>query len=205
ASGEALGRKEDAMARTSFRDRLAARRGLSADEGQWYVVHTYSGHEAKVKKNLESRIETMDMQDKIFEVIVPTEEEIEIKNGQRRTVNRKVYPGYVLVKMRMDDDSWYVVRNTPGVTSFVGMGTKPTALGENEVSAIKKQMEAEAPRVKLSLAVGDSVRIVDGPFQDFEGKIDEVNQEKGRVKVLVSFFGRETAVELDFLQVDRNL
>jgi transcriptional antiterminator NusG len=193
------------MARTSFRDRLAARRGLSADEGQWYVVHTYSGHEAKVKKNLESRIETMDMQDKIFEVIVPTEEEIEIKNGQRRTVNKKVYPGYVLVKMKMDDDSWYVVRNTPGVTSFVGMGTKPTPLGENEVSTIKKQMEAEAPRVKLSLAVGDSVRIVDGPFQDFEGKIDEVNQEKGRVKVLVSFFGRETAVELDFLQVDRNL
>jgi transcriptional antiterminator NusG len=193
------------MARTSFRDRLAARRGITSDEGQWYVVHTYSGHEAKVKKNLESRIETMDMQDKIFEVIVPTEEEIEIKNGQRRTVNRKVYPGYVLVKMKMDDDSWYVVRNTPGVTSFVGMGTKPTALGENEVSAIKKQMEAEAPRVKLSLAVGDSVRIVDGPFQDFEGKIDEVNQEKGRVKVLVSFFGRETAVELDFLQVDRNL
>jgi transcriptional antiterminator NusG len=193
------------MARTSFRDRLAARRGLSSDEGQWYVVHTYSGHEAKVKKNLESRIETMDMQDKIFEVIVPTEEEIEIKNGQRRTVNKKVYPGYVLVKMKMDDDSWYVVRNTPGVTSFVGMGTKPTPLGENEVSTIKKQMEAEAPRVKLSLAVGDSVRIVDGPFQDFEGKIDEVNQEKGRVKVLVSFFGRETAVELDFLQVDRNL
>ena len=193
------------MARTSFRDRLAARRGISLDEGQWYVVHTYSGHEAKVKKNLESRIETMDMQDKIFEVIVPTEEEIEIKNGQRRTVNKKVYPGYVLVKMKMDDDSWYVVRNTPGVTSFVGMGTKPTPLGENEVSTIKKQMEAEAPRVKLSLAVWDSVRIVDGPFQDFEGKIDEVNQEKGRVKVLVSFFGRETAVELDFLQVDRNL
>ena len=189
----------------SLRTRLAERHGATEEEGQWYVVHTYSGHEAKVKKNLESRIETMDMQDKIFEVIVPTEEEIEIKNGQRRTVNRKVYPGYVLVKMKMDDDSWYVVRNTPGVTSFVGMGTKPTALGENEVSAIKKQMEAEAPRVKLSLAVGDSVRIVDGPFQDFEGKIDEVNQEKGRVKVLVSFFGRETAVELDFLQVDRNL
>ncbi len=193
------------MTHTSFRDRLAARRGLTSDEGQWYVVHTYSGHEAKVKKNLESRIETMDMSEKIFEVIVPTEEEIEIHNGQRRTVNKKVYPGYVLVKMKMDDDSWYVVRNTPGVTSFVGMGTKPTPLREDEVSAIKQQMTAEAPRVKLSLAVGDSVRIVDGPFQDFEGKIDEVNQEKGRVKVLVSFFGRETAVELDFLQVDRNL
>ncbi len=189
----------------SLRARLAERHGVSLEEGQWYVVHTYSGHEAKVKKNLESRIETMDMSEKIFEVIVPTEEEIEIHNGQRRTVNKKVYPGYVLVKMRMDDDSWYVVRNTPGVTSFVGMGTKPTPLRDDEVITIKQQMTAEAPRVKLSLAVGDSVRIVDGPFQDFEGKIDEVNQEKGRVKVLVSFFGRETAVELDFLQVDRNI
>ena len=177
----------------------------ASDNARWYIIHTYSGHEAKVKKNLESRIETMDMSEKIFEVIVPTEEEIEIKNGQRRTVNKKVYPGYVLVKMQMDDDSWYVVRNTPGVTSFVGMGTKPTPLGDNEVFAIKTQMTAEAPRIKLSLAVGDNVRIVDGPFQDFEGRIDEVNQEKGRVKVLVSFFGRETAVELDFLQVDRNL
>ncbi len=189
----------------SLRARLAERNGVSIEEGQWYVVHTYSGHEAKVKKNLESRIETMDMSEKIFEVIVPTEEEIEIHNGQRRTVNKKVYPGYVLVKMQMDDDSWYVVRNTPGVTSFVGMGTKPTPLGDNEVFAIKTQMTAEAPRIKLSLAVGDNVRIVDGPFQDFEGRIDEVNQEKGRVKVLVSFFGRETPVELDFLQVDRNL
>ncbi len=188
----------------SLRARLAERNGISVEEGQWYVVHTYSGHEAKVKKNLESRIETMDMSEKIFEVIVPTEEEIEIHNGQRRTVNKKVYPGYVLVKMQMDDDSWYVVRNTPGVTSFVGMGTKPTPLRDDEVSTIKDQMTAEAPRIKLSLAVGDNVRIVDGPFQDFEGKIDEVNQEKGRVKVLVSFFGRETAVELDFLQVDRN-
>ena len=189
----------------SLRARLAERNGASNEEGQWFVVHTYSGHEAKVKKNLESRIETMDMSEKIFEVIVPTEEEIEIKNGQRRTVNKKVYPGYVLVKMKMDDDSWYVVRNTPGVTSFVGMGTKPTPLGDNEVFAIKTQMTAEAPRVKLSLAVGDNVRIVDGPFMDFEGRIDEVNQDRGRVKVLVSMFGRETAVELDFLQVDRNI
>ena len=189
----------------SLRARLAERNGVSVEEGQWYVVHTYSGHEAKVKKNLESRIETMDMNEKIFEVIVPTEEEIEIHNGQRRTVNKKVYPGYVLVKMAMDDDSWYVVRNTPGVTSFVGMGTKPTPLRDDEVITIKQQMTAEAPRIKLTLAVGDNVRIVDGPFQDFEGKIDEVNQEKGRVKVLVSFFGRETAVELDFLQVDRNI
>jgi len=188
----------------SLRERLAERAGTQTDE-KWYVIHTYSGHEAKVKKNLESRIETMDMSEKIFEVIVPTEEEIEIHNGQRRTINRKTYPGYVLVQMKMDDDSWYVVRNTPGVTSFVGMGTKPTALDEREVATIKKQMVAEAPRMKLTLAVGDSVKIVDGPFQDFEGRIDEVNEEKGRVKVLVSFFGRETAVELDFLQVTRDL
>jgi len=188
----------------SLRERLAERSGAPSDE-KWYVVHTYSGHEAKVKKNLESRIETMDMGEKIFEIIVPTEEEIEIHNGQRRTINRKTYPGYVLVRMRMEDDSWYVVRNTPGVTSFVGMGTKPTALEDREVMAIKKQMTAEAPRIKVALAVGDSVRIADGPFQDFEGRIDEVNEEKGRVKVLVSFFGRETAVELDFLQVTRDL
>ncbi len=188
----------------SLRERLAERSGTPSDE-KWYVVHTYSGHEAKVKKNLESRIETMDMGEKIFEIIVPTEEEIEIHNGQRRTINRKTYPGYVLVRMRMEDDSWYVVRNTPGVTSFVGMGTKPTALEDREVMAIKKQMTAEAPRIKVALAVGDSVRIADGPFQDFEGRIDEVNEEKGRVKVLVSFFGRETAVELDFLQVTRDL
>lgn len=188
----------------SLRERLSERAGNTSLD-KWFVVHTYSGHEAKVKKNLESRIESMDMGEKIFEVIVPTEEEIEIHNGQRRTVNRKTYPGYVLVRMLMDDDSWYVVRNTPGVTSFVGMGTKPTPLDEREVNVIKKQMTAEAPKMKLSLAVGDSVKIVDGPFQDFEGRIDEVNEEKGRVKVLVSFFGRETAVELDFLQVTRDL
>ncbi len=188
----------------SLRERLSERSG-SGSLDKWFVVHTYSGHEAKVKKNLESRIESMDMGEKIFEVIVPTEEEIEIHNGQRRTVNRKTYPGYVLVRMLMDDDSWYVVRNTPGVTSFVGMGTKPTPLDEREVNIIKNQMVAEAPKMKLSLAVGDSVKIVDGPFQDFEGRIDEVNEEKGRVKVLVSFFGRETAVELDFLQVTRDV
>jgi transcriptional antiterminator NusG len=169
----------------------------------WYVIHTYSGYENKVKKNLEQRVSTLDMTDKIFEIVVPTEEEIEIRNGQRHTVQRKVFPGYVLVKMIMSDDSWYVVRNTPGVTSFVGMGNKPTPLGDPEVQAIIKQMAAEAPKVKVTLAVGQAVRIIDGPFADFQGVIDEINQEKGKVKVLVSFFGRETPVELDFLQVEK--
>ena len=174
-----------------------------ATQPHWYVIHTYSGYENKVKKNLEQRVSTLDMADKIFEIVVPTEEEIEIRNGQRHTVQRKVFPGYVLVKMVMSDDSWYVVRNTPGVTSFVGMGNKPTPLGDPEVQAIIKQMAAEAPRVKVTLAVGQAVRIIDGPFADFQGLIDEINQEKGKVKVLVSFFGRETPVELDFLQVEK--
>ncbi|MCL5961378.1 MAG: transcription termination/antitermination protein NusG [Chloroflexi bacterium] len=170
---------------------------------RWYVIHTYSGYENKVKKNLEHRIESMGVQDKIFQVVVPTEEEIEIKNGQRHTVQRKVFPGYVLVQMMMTDDSWYVVRNTPGVTSFVGSGNKPTPLDDEEVGAILRQMEAEAPRVKVSLSVGQAVRIIDGPFTDFEGTVDEINHEKGKIKVLVSFFGRETPVELDFLQVEK--
>jgi transcriptional antiterminator NusG len=174
-----------------------------SDQPFWYVIHTYSGYENKVKKNLEQRVSTLDMADKIFEFVVPTEEEIEIRNGQRHTVQRKVFPGYVLVKMVMSDDSWYVVRNTPGVTSFVGMGNKPTPLGDPEVQAIIKQMAAEAPRVKVTLAVGQAVRIIDGPFADFQGLIDEINQEKGKVKVLVSFFGRETPVELDFLQIEK--
>ncbi len=178
-------------------------RTATTTEPAWYVIHTYSGYENKVKKNLEQRVSTLDMADKIFEIVVPTEEEIEIRNGQRHTVQKKVFPGYVLVKMVMSDDSWYVVRNTPGVTSFVGMGNKPTPLGEAEVQAIIKQMEAEAPRVKVTLGVGQAVRIIDGPFADFQGVIDEINQEKGKVKVLVSFFGRETPVELDFLQVEK--
>jgi transcription termination/antitermination protein NusG len=173
------------------------------EQRYWYVIHTYSGYENKVKKNLEQRVSTLDMADKIFQIVVPTEEEIEIRNGQRHTVQRKVFPGYVLVQMVMSDDSWYVVRNTPGVTSFAGMGNKPTPLGEAEVQTIIKQMAAEAPRVKVTLGVGQAVRIIDGPFADFQGVIDEINQEKGKVKVLVSFFGRETPVELDFLQVEK--
>ena len=177
---------------------------FQADDGRhWYVIHTYSGYENKVKQNLMHRIESMEMQDQIFRVIVPTEEEIEIKNGQRRTVQKKVFPGYVLVQMRMTDDSWYVVRNTPGVTSFVGHGNRPTPLEDAEVKAILKQMEEEAPKVRVSYQVGQAVKITDGPFTDFEGIVDAIDHERGRVRVLVSFFGREAPVELDFLQVSR--
>jgi transcription termination/antitermination protein NusG len=173
------------------------------DNRHWYVIHTYSGYENKVRQNLEHRIDSMEMRDQIFRVIVPTEEEIEIKNGQRRTVNKKIYPGYVLVQMRMTDDSWYVVRNTPGVTSFVGHGNRPTPLDDHEVKAILKQMEEEAPKVRVSYQVGQAVKITDGPFTDFEGIVDAIDHERGRVRVLVSFFGREAPVELDFLQVTR--
>ncbi len=176
----------------------------------WYVIHTYSGYENKVKTNLEHRIQPMDAKDLIFQVVVPTEDEIEIRDGQRRTVARKIFPGYVLVQMielREDDiDSsraWFVVRNTPGVTGFVGSGTKPVPLEPAEVTKILRQMRVEAPKVKVGFVIGQSVRIVDGPFQDFVGQVDEIHLEKGKVKVLVSFFGRETPVELDFLQVER--
>jgi len=176
----------------------------------WYVIHTYSGYENKVKTNLEHRIQTMDAKDLIFQVVIPTEDEIEIRDGQRRTVARKIFPGYVLVQMidlKEDDmpssQAWFVVRNTPGVTGFVGSGTKPTPLEPTEVKRILRQMRVEAPKVKVGFVVGQSVRIVDGPFQDFVGQVDDINLEKGKVKVLVSFFGRETPVELDFLQVER--
>jgi transcriptional antiterminator NusG len=176
----------------------------------WYVIHTYSGYENKVKTNLEHRIQTMDAKELIFQVVIPTEDEIEIRDGQRRTVARKIFPGYVLTQMieLKDDDiessrAWFVVRNTPGVTGFVGSGTKPTPLEPPEVKRILRQMRVEAPKVKVGFQVGQSVRIVDGPFQDFVGQVDDINLEKGKVKVLVSFFGRETPVELDFLQVER--
>jgi transcriptional antiterminator NusG len=175
----------------------------TTEERRWYVIHTYSGYENKVKQNLEHRIDSMEMRNQIFRVIVPTEEEIEIKNGQRRTVNKKIYPGYVLVQMHMTDDSWYVVRNTPGVTSFVGHGNRPTPLEDDEVKLILKQMEGEAPKIRVSYQKGQAVKITDGPFTDFEGVVDAIDQERGRVRVLVSFFGREAPVELDFLQVTR--
>ena len=176
---------------------------MTEDERRWYVIHTYSGYEQRVKTNLEHRIDSMDAQDKIFQVVIPTENEVEIKDGQRRTVAKKVFPGYILVEMKMTDESWNVVRNTPGVTGFVGSGTKPVPLDEEEVNAIFNQMRAETPRIKVGFSKGDSVRVVDGPFIDFIGVVDDLNEEKGKVRVLVSFFGRETPVELDFLQVER--
>ncbi len=169
----------------------------------WYVIHCYSGYENKVRHNLEQRIETMGMKDKIFDVIVPTQEEIEIRDGKRRTVERHIFPGYVLVNMIMTEESWYVVRNTPGVTGFVGMGNVPTPLRPEEVNQILKRMEAETPRVKVTFKVGERVRIIDGPFNDFRGNVAEIDIERNKVRVMVNFFGRETPVELDFLQVEK--
>jgi transcriptional antiterminator NusG len=173
------------------------------DPRAWYVIHCYSGYENKVRHNLEQRIETMGMKDKIFDVVIPTQEEIEVKDGKRRTVERHVFPGYVLVNMVLSEESWYVVRNTPGVTGFVGMGNSPTPLRPEEVSQILKRMEAEAPRIKVTYKTSERVRIVDGPFNDFRGTVAEIDMERSKVRVMVNFFGRETPVELDFLQVEK--
>jgi len=173
------------------------------EENQWYVIHTYSGHEERVKKNLEQRIKTMDSGEEISQVVIPTEEEIEVKGGRRQTVTKKILPGYVLVQMAVSDQSWNIVRNTPGVTGFVGSGGKPTSLREEEVSKILKQMMSEGPKVKISLRKGQSVRVADGPFIDFVGVVDEVSPDKGKLKVLLSLFGHETPVELDVLQVEQ--
>lgn len=197
------------MAHQSLRERLAAKRAAElgevepAAEGQWFVLHTYSGYENKVKKTIESRVEALDLGDRVFEIVVPTQEEIEIRQGQRHQVQRKVFPGYVLVRMSMDEDTWFQLRNTPGVTGFVSFNNKPVPLTEDEAQSVLKGMVAEAPKVNIAFALGDTVRIIDGPFADFRGEIDEINNEKGKIKVLVSFFGRETPVELDFLQAER--
>ena len=181
---------------------------MEQNKSEWYVIHTYSGYEDRVKTNLEHRIESMDVRDKIFKVVVPTEDEMEIKDGQRRTVARKIFPGYIMVEMIMDEESWHVVRNTPGVTGIVSTQDdkgkiEPVSLDEGEVKSILKQMESEIPRVKVGFSRGQSIRIIDGPFIDFIGVVDDINEEKGKVKVMVSFFGRETPLELDFLQVER--
>ena len=172
-------------------------------EKLWYVVHCYSGYENKVRHAIEQRIETMGMRDKIFDVIVPTEEEIEVKDGKRRTVERRVFPGYILVEMKMDEDSWYVVRNTPGVTGFVGMGNEPTPLRPEEVKQIMDRMSNEVVNVKVNFKIGQKVRIIDGPFNDFVGTVAEIDPNKMKVRVMVSFFGRETPVEVDFLEVEK--
>lgn len=178
------------------------------DDGRaWYIVQTYSGYENKVKTNLDMRVKSMDMEDRIFQVVIPIEEEIEIHQGQRRTVQKKMFPGYVFVQMVMGDDPWYVVRNTPGVTGFAGSSAedraKPTPLADDEVNRILRQMQTSQPRINIGFKEGDSVRVTDGPFQDFIGQVDEINLDKGKVRVLVTMFGRETAIEMDFLQVEK--
>jgi len=170
---------------------------------RWYVLHTYSGYEENVSRNLKQRIESMDMEDRIFDVLIPTETKIKIRNGKRKTVREKIFPGYVLVNMIVTDDSWYVVRNTPNVTGFVGSGTTPTAISEAEVKSLQKRMGVEEPIYKIDVTKGSPVKIVDGPFKDYEGKVADIDEARGKVKVLVSMFGRETPVELDFLQIKK--
>ncbi|OGZ34276.1 MAG: transcription termination/antitermination protein NusG [Candidatus Portnoybacteria bacterium RBG_19FT_COMBO_36_7] len=169
----------------------------------WYALHTYSGYEEAVARNLKQRIESMGMEDKIFNVLVPIEKKIKIKAGKRKVVEEKIYPGYVLVEMIVTDDSWYVVRNTPRVTGFIGSGTIPTPLSPEEITELQKRMGVEEPKFKIDVSVGDPVKITDGPFKEMDGKISEIDEERGRVKVLVSMFGRETPVELDFLQIKK--
>jgi transcriptional antiterminator NusG len=175
-----------------------------ADFGRnWYVLHTYSGYEDNVCRNLKQRIESMGMEDKIFDVMVPKEKKIKIKNGKRKVVEERIFPGYVLVEMIVTDDSWYVVRNTPNVTGFIGSGTTPTPIADEEMSGIKKRMGVKEPKYKIDVAISDMIKIVDGPFKDFDGKIESIDEEKGKIKVLVQMFGRETPIELDFLQIKK--
>jgi len=176
---------------------------LSSGEREWYAIHTYSGYENAVVRNLKQRIDSLGMNDRIFSVVVPTEKKIRVKGGKRVTEEERVYPGYVLVEMIVDDESWYVVRNTPRVTGFVGSGTQPVPLTEDELNALMKRMENDVPKHKVDMAIDDMVMIVDGPFKELEGKVGEVDEERGKVKVLVSMFGRETPVELDFLQIKK--
>jgi len=170
---------------------------------RWYAIHTYSGYEESVAHNLKQRIESLDMQDKIFNVLVPKEKKIKIHNGKRQVIDEKIYPGYVLVEMQVTDASWYVVRNTPNVTGFIGTGTTPSPMSEKEIEFLQKRMGIEEPKYKIDISEGAAIRIVDGPFKEMEGKVTEIDEAKGRVKVLVSLFGRETPVDLDFLQVKK--
>ncbi|MCK4520544.1 transcription termination/antitermination protein NusG [Candidatus Parcubacteria bacterium] len=174
-----------------------------SQEKSWYVLHTYSGYEDAVAKSLKQRIESLGMEDKIFDVIVPKEKKIKIKNNKRKIIEEKIYPGYVLVQMIVTDDSWYVVRNTPNVTGFVGAGTTPVPVSKNEIDVLKKRMGVEEPQYKIDVNVGDTVKITDGLFKDYDGKVAEIDQEKGKIKVLVNMFGRDTPVELDSLQIKK--
>jgi transcriptional antiterminator NusG len=193
---------EDDRYLTSTTALRAASEPVKDDGRAWYVIHCYSGNEDKVRHNIMQRIESMSMDNLIFDVVVPTEDEVNIKNGERQTVEKKVFPGYILVNMILTEESWYMVRNTPGVTGFVGMGNDPTPLQPEEVARILKRMESESPRINVTFRPGERVRIVDGPFEDFYGKVSEIDMERATVRVMVNFFGRETPVELDFLQVE---
>jgi transcriptional antiterminator NusG len=172
-------------------------------EKNWYVIHTYSGYEEAVAKALRQRVESLDLEDRIFNVIVPKEKKIKIKNGKRKVVEEKIYPGYVLVEMIVTDDSWYVVRNTPNVTGFVGAGTTPVPASKEEIENLKKRMAQEEPEYKIEVKMGDVVKITDGPFKDFDGKVSEIDERRGKVKVLINIFGRDTPVELDSLQIKK--
>ncbi len=172
-------------------------------ERHWYVIHCYSGYENKVCQAIEQRIETMGMRDKIFDVLVPTEDEIEVKEGKRKTVEKRIFPGYIFIEMVMDEDSWYVVRNTPGVTGFAGMGNDPTPLRDDEVKQIMDRMSDETPKFKVNYKPGDKVRITSGPFNDFPGLVSAIDMDKSKVRVMVNFFGRDTPVELDFMEVEK--
>ncbi len=170
---------------------------------RWYAIHTYSGYEENVSHNLKQRIDSMDMEDKIYNILIPTEKKIKIKNGKRKIVTEKIFPGYVLVEMVVTDASWYVVRNTPNVTGFIGSGTTPTPISDEEIKNLQKRMGVEEPKYKIDVSVGSPVRISDGPFKGYEGKVSDIDEAKGKVKVLVNMFGRETPIELDFLQIKK--
>lgn len=195
--------QESSEKRTDFGGKILADDTMRDTHRQWYVIHTYAGYEDQVAESLKHRIETLDMKDKIFDVLVPKEKQIEIKGGKRRKVEKKIFPGYILVNMIMTKNSWYVVRNTPNVTGFIGTGADPVSIDEQEVEAILSRMKEDEPKYKIDLEIGDQIRIADGPFKDMQATVKEVEHDKGKIKAFVSIFGRETPVELDFLQVKK--
>lgn len=194
---------EESEKTTTEEDKAEFKTTRQSGERNWYVIHTYSGYEEQVAENLKQRIESFGMENQVFDVIVPKEKQIEIRNGKRRTVEKRIFPGYVLVDMIVTDDSWYVVRNTPNVTGFIGFGVRPTPMSPDEIDRIKKRMGVEEPKYKIEFSIGDLVRITDGALKGFEAKVEDIDFDKGKIKVLVNMFGRETPVNLDFLQVKK--
>ncbi|MEK7571856.1 MAG: transcription termination/antitermination protein NusG [Patescibacteria group bacterium] len=193
----------EAVQKTEAEDVLADKPAIDSSAGKWYIIHTYAGHENKVARSLKQRAEAMKFDDRIFDIIVPTRNTIKVSQGKKETVKEKIFPGYVLVKMVLDDETWFMVRSTQGVTSFIGAGNKPTPISEKEVEAIQQFMNTDEPMYKVSFSMGEAVKIIDGPFSEFLGTIDTIDEAHGKLKVLVSIFGRETPVELDFLQVQK--